>query len=86
MSVKKLSVAIDEHVAAAAEASADAAGLSLSAWMNRAAEDALAVERGLAEVRAWEAENGALSAAELADADRILDDVLGMKRRTRRAS
>ncbi len=86
MSVKKLSVAIEEGVAAAAAASAEAAGLSLSAWLNQAAADALAVEAGLAAVRGWEAENGAFTAAELNDADRILDTVLGNARRTRRAS
>ena len=85
MTVKKLSVAIDEDVAAEAALSAEAAGLSLSAWMNRAASDALAIERGLNGVRAWEAENGELTSAELADADRILDEVVG-KRRAKRAS
>ncbi len=86
MTVKKLSVALEEDVAAAAAASAEAAGLSLSAWMNRAASDALVVERGLAGVRAWEAENGELTDAELADADRVLDDILGKRRRVKRAS
>ena len=85
MTVKKLSVAIDEEVAAEAALSASAAGLSLSAWMNRAASDALAIERGLIGVRAWEAENGELTSEELADADRILDEVLG-RHRAQRAS
>ena len=85
MTVKKLSVAIDKEVAAEAALSAEAAGLSLSAWMNRAASDALATERGLIGVRAWEAENGELTSAELADADRILDEVVG-RRRSKRAS
>ena len=85
MTVKKLSVAIDEDVAAEAALRAEAAGLSLSAWMNRAASDALAIERGLNGVRAWEAENGDLTIAELADADRILDEVVG-RRRAKRAS
>ena len=85
MTVRKLSVAIDEDVATEAALSAEAAGLSLSAWMNRAASDALAIERGLTGVRAWEAENGELTSAELADADRILDEVVG-KRRAKRAS
>ena len=85
MTVKKLSVAIDEDVATKAALSAAAAGLSLSAWMNRAASDALAIERGLDGVRAWEAENGELTSAELTDADRILDEVIG-RRRAKRAS
>ena len=86
MAVKKLSVAIDQDIAAAAAASAEAAGLSLSAWMNQAAVSALVGERGLAGVRAWEAEHGELTDEELADADRILDEVLGKKRRAKRAS
>ena len=86
MAVKKLSVAIDEDIAASAAALAEAEGLSLSAWMNRAAADALALERGLAGVRAWEADNGALTADELEAADRVLDGVLGNTRRSRRAS
>ncbi|GMU68679.1 MAG: hypothetical protein AMXMBFR37_10110 [Steroidobacteraceae bacterium] len=73
MSVRKLSVALDEQVAAAAAASAERRGLSLSAWLNRAAERTLAVEDGLAAVAEWEAEHGALTAAELAAADIILD-------------
>ena len=60
MGVRKLSVALDEQVADAAVASAERHGLSLSAWLNRAAENALAIEDGLAAVAEWEAEHGAL--------------------------
>jgi hypothetical protein len=73
MGVKKLSVALDERVAAAAAASAERHGLSLSAWLNRAAEKALAIEDGLAAVAEWEAEHGAFTAEEIAAADAILD-------------
>ncbi len=73
MAVKKLSIALDERVAAAAAASAERQGLSLSAWLNRAVENTLAVEDGLAAVAEWEAEHGPLSADELAAADAILD-------------
>jgi hypothetical protein len=73
MGVKKLSVALHERVAEAAAASAERHGLSLSAWLNRAAENALAIEDGLAAVAEWEAEHGPLSAEELAAADAILD-------------
>jgi hypothetical protein len=79
-----LSVALDESVAAAAAAAAEREGLSLSAWLSRAAERALVLERGLKAVRAWEREHGSLTSAELADADKVLDRVLG--RRGRRAS
>lgn len=50
MAVKKLSVALDEEVVVRASSSAGRLGLSLSAWLNRAAENALAVESGLAAV------------------------------------
>jgi hypothetical protein len=73
MGVKKLSVALDERVAVAAAASAERHGLSLSAWLNRAAEKALAIEDGLAAVAEWEAEHGAFTAEEIAAADAILD-------------
>lgn len=72
MGVRKLSVALEEQVAKAAAASAERHGLSLSAWLNRAAENALAVEEGLSAVAEWEAEHGALTADELAAADAAL--------------
>ncbi|RPI60133.1 MAG: hypothetical protein EHM50_07970 [Lysobacterales bacterium] len=62
-----------ERVAEAAVASAERHGLSLSAWLNRAAENALAIEDGLAAVAEWEAEHGPLSGEDLAAADAILD-------------
>jgi hypothetical protein len=74
MSVRKLSIALDEQVADAAVASAERHGLSLSAWLNRAAENALAIEDGLAAVADWEAEHGALTATELSAADAVLDE------------
>jgi len=73
MVVKKLSVALDESVAAGAASAAELHGVSLSAWINAAAERALVVEAGLAAVRSWEAEHGALTAEELAWADAVLD-------------
>jgi hypothetical protein len=80
MGVKKLSVALDESVARSAAASAERQGLSLSAWLNRAAENALAIEEGLAAVAEWEAEHGALTSAELAAADAGLDAGRGRAR------
>ena len=73
MGVKKLSIALDERVAEAAAASAERHGLSLSAWLNRAAQNALAVEDGLAAMAEWEAEHGAFTAEEIAAADAVLD-------------
>jgi len=73
MAVRKLSVALDESVAAEAASAAERHGLSLSAWRNAAAERALVLEAGLAGVAAWEAEHSELGAEELAWADSILD-------------
>lgn len=73
--VRKLSIALDSGVARSAAAAAERQGISLSAWMNAAAERALLVEAGLAAVQEWEAEQGALTSEELAWADSVLDDV-----------
>lgn len=81
--VRKLSVALDNDVAAAASASAERRGLSLSAWLNEAAARALVLEDGLAAVAEWEREFGALTDDELADADAILDRSVARKRRRR---
>lgn len=79
MAVRKLSVALDESVATEAANAAERHGVSLSAWLNAAAERALVVETGLAGVAEWEAEHGALTAEELAWADTILDGEPGSR-------
>ena len=71
--MKKLSVALDEAVAADAALAAERHGVSLSAWLNAAAERALLIERGLAAVAEWVAEHGAFTEDELAWADSVLD-------------
>ena len=81
MTVRKLSVALDEHVAVAAADAAERAGLSLSAWLSRAAERALTIERGIEAVRAWEQDHGPLTDEELAAADDVLDRLLAQPAR-----
>lgn len=44
MAVRKLSVALDDKVAEAARRAAEGAGVSLSAWLNQAAENQLGIE------------------------------------------
>jgi hypothetical protein len=73
MGVRKLSVALEDGIAQAAAASAERQGLSLSAWLTRAAESALSIEDGLAAVAEWESQHGRLTEAEVAAADAILD-------------
>ena len=70
--MKKLSVALDETVAREAALAAKKKGLSLSAWLNVAAERALLIEGGLAAVADWEAEDGPLTEEELAWSDSVL--------------
>lgn len=81
MAVRKLSVALDESVAQGVGRAAERAGISVSAWLNHAAENELATERGLDAVRAWEADHGALTDDELAAADTLLDRVVDAARR-----
>ena len=72
MAVKKLSVSLEESVAERAASAAASHGVSLSAWLNAAAERAIRIEDGLAAVREWEAEHGELSVEELAWADQVI--------------
>jgi hypothetical protein len=72
MVVQKLSIALDEDVARAAKDAAECDGLSLSAWLNEAAREALAIKDGLAAVAEYEAEYGAFTEEELAEARAVL--------------
>lgn len=81
MAVRKLSIALDESVAQGVAQAADRSGVSVSAWLNHAAENELATERGLDAVREWEADHGALTDAELAAADKLLDRVVDVASR-----
>lgn len=74
MAVEKISIALDATVADAARRAAGRAGLSLSAWINAAADDAVSIQQGLEAVAEFEREHGAFTPEELAEADRILDD------------
>ncbi|MBT8207010.1 MAG: hypothetical protein HKN07_06455 [Acidimicrobiia bacterium] len=77
MTVKKISIALDPHVASAASDAAQRKGLSLSAWLNEAASRALQIDDGLAAVSAYEVEYGQLSDDSLDEADALLDQTLG---------
>lgn len=79
MGVTKISVSVDDEALAMARLAAENAGMSLSAWLSRAAADAARIEAGLRGVAEFEAEYGAFTAEELDRADRTLDE-LGMGR------
>jgi hypothetical protein len=66
----KLAITVDADVHDRVLDAAAAEGVSVSAWMTRAARRALLVRDGLAAVAEWEAEHGALTEAELAAARR----------------
>ena len=81
MAVKKLSVALDDTVAAQVALAAERAGVSVSAWLNHAAANERSIEAGLDAVREWEADHGELTPEELAAADSLLDRVTVAARR-----
>ncbi|MND04116.1 hypothetical protein D3C83_242460 [compost metagenome] len=60
--------------------------MSLSAWLSHAAENALAVEDGLAAVAEWERENGRLTDEELAAAGAVLDRTVPRSKARRRTA
>lgn len=91
MPAQKVSVSLDESVLLAAREAAKRRDMSLSAWLNGVAADALAhetsIEDGLAGVAEWEAEHGPPSEEEAAKANAILDAAgIGRKRESRRAA
>jgi hypothetical protein len=91
MPAQKVSISLDESVLLAAREAAKRRGMSLSAWLNGIAAEAQAhetsIEEGLRGVAEWEAENGPITAEELAKADAILDAAgIGHKREPPRAA
>ena len=72
-SVVKRSFSLPAPLFQGIEDEARAAGIPLSAVLTEAAQQWLTVRRGLRAVGEWEVENGALTDAELAEADALLD-------------
>jgi len=62
---KKLAISVDRAVHARVIRAAAQDHMSVSAWLTSAARRALTIRDGLAAVRAWEAQHGAFSEAEL---------------------
>lgn len=73
-SVVKRSISLPADIFEALELQAAEEGRTVSAALADAADLWLATRRGLRAVRAWEREHGALTAEELAEADRLLDE------------
>ena len=74
MAVTKISISLDEHLAEALRAGAEAEGVSASALVAAAVEDRLRHLELLRAVLAYELENGAFTDEEHAAAMAILDD------------
>lgn len=74
-SVVKRSISLPVDLFEQLEIEATEEGRTLSATLADAADLWLSTRKGLRAVRAWERANGALTAAELAEADSILDRV-----------
>lgn len=72
----KRSVAFDPEVWKEAEAAARQGRTSLSALVNEALAEHLALQRGLRAMNQWQAEHGAFTDDELAAADEALDQAL----------
>ncbi len=71
--VVKRSVSLPAELFERLEHEAAEDGRTMSATLAEAADLWLSTRKGLKAVRAWEKANGALTAAELAEADAILD-------------
>jgi hypothetical protein len=66
---KKRSISIPPELDAEIAAAAEAAGMSYSAWLAQTARKEFTIRAGLAAVGQYEAEQGAFTAAEIAEAD-----------------
>jgi hypothetical protein len=71
--VVKKSVSVPDAIWAAAEAEAAYSHTTVSALIADALENLLAIRAGLRAVQEWEREHGEFTAAEIAEADAILD-------------
>ncbi|MGI8809097.1 MAG: hypothetical protein ACR2KK_14905 [Acidimicrobiales bacterium] len=83
----KLAITVDSDVHAKVLAAAAEEGVSVSAWMTNAARRTLLARDGLVGVAEWEAEHGALSDSEMAEArQRVADEVRAAASRPRRSA
>jgi hypothetical protein len=73
-SVVKRSLSFPSDVFEAVEEEARREGVPISAIVTEATRDWLLIRRGLRAVAEWEAEHGAFTAEEIAEADRLLDE------------
>jgi hypothetical protein len=72
----KVAITVDRDVHAEVLRAANEENVSVSAWMTAAARRALRIKAGLAAVAEWEAEHGELSARELGQARRRVQQAM----------
>ena len=72
MGTRKLSITLPEELAAVVKELADSEHMSVSAWLTHSAEAAVRRAAAREAVRAFDAEEGPLTAVELAEAAAIL--------------
>ncbi len=80
----KMAITVDAEVHAAVLRAAEAEGLSVSAWMTEAARKELRRLDGLAAIAEYEAEHGAFTDEELAEARAHTEAVMREMERIRR--
>jgi hypothetical protein len=71
--VDKLSISLPRELVDEIRASAERAGVSVSAWLARSAQDGLRLESLGDALDAWESRFGALTDEEIAEAESTLD-------------
>lgn len=79
---RKRSVSLPPEIDEAVEAAAREDGSTFSAWLAEAARKQLIIRDGLSAVAEYEAEEGAFSEAELAEADSWVTETLARSKRT----
>jgi hypothetical protein len=84
MGVEKMSVSFDLELGEAIRRSAGQGGQSVSAWLADAARDRLRLQALGDAIATWEGEFGALTEAEVADAERLLSRPVAAKQPARR--
>ena len=82
----KVAITIDPEVHEKILAAAARDNVSVSAWMTRAARDALQRRAGLAAVAEWEKQHGSFTAEEMEQARRRVQAQLRISRTVRRSA
>ena len=82
----KLAITVDAEVHRQVLAESVRDGVSVSAWMTRAAREALLRRAGLAAVDRWETQLGRLTDREMAEARQSVRAQMGAQRKRRRSS